>query len=376
MKKMPYKICIRCIMDTTDPDIEFDEHGYCNHCRNYFKRVANEGFSDEERPQKLEKLVEAIKKEGKGKDYDCIIGVSGGVDSTTTAFTVKQLGLRPLAVHFDNGWNSELAVDNIKKTLSKLNIDLYTHVVDWEEFRDLQLAFLRASISNAEIPTDHAINALLFQMGKREKVRFILTGGNLATEGMYLPIAWGYYNQDLRLIKDIHNRFGKIPLKTFPRISLFDYLYYVYKKKMRQIPFLNYIKYDKFQSIEVIRKEICWRPYGGKHYESIYTRFYQGFILLNKFGYDKRRIHLSNLICSGIITREKALMEIANDPYCGHNLDEDKKFVIKKLGISEMEFENIMSLPIKTYRDYRSSAFFFLNMPRLKAMFRSIATTY
>jgi N-acetyl sugar amidotransferase len=369
----PYQICKRCIMDTADPDIVFDENGYCNHCKGYYERIAQEGFSKTEKKEKLEQLISIIKREGKGKEYDCIIGVSGGVDSTTVAFSVKQLGLRPLAVHFDNGWDSELAVDNIKKTLSNLKIDLYTHVVDWEEFRDLQLAFLRASISNAEIPTDHGIFALLFQVAVREQVRFILTGSNLVTEGMYLPFTWGYYYQDLRLLKAIHRKFGTIPLKTFPQIDLTDYLYYVLVKKIRQIPFLNYVDYNKPDAIKLIQKEICWRPYGGKHYESIYTRFYQGYILLKKFGYDKRRVHLSTLICSGQITRQEALLEIENDPYAGHNAKEDKEFVIKKLGISADEFEQIMQLPVKTYKDYPSYAVFLVGMPRIRAFFKKIA---
>ena len=369
-----YLICNRCIMDTTTPDIEFDEKGICNYCRAYFDRIATEAFSEEQRPMMLERLVDRIQKEGQGKDYDCIIGVSGGVDSTTVAFTVKKLGLRPLAVHFDNGWNSELAVDNIKKTISLLNIDLYTHVVDWEEFRDLQWAFLKSSISNAEIPTDHAIFALLFQMAAREKVRYILTGSNLSSEGLPLPIDWGYYSQDLRLIKDIHRKFGTVPLKTFPQISLLDYLYYVYVKGIRQVPFLNYIHYDKFQAIEMIKKEICWRPYGGKHYESIYTRFYQGYILLKKFGYDKRRVHLSNLVCSEIMTREQALAEIESDSYTGHDLNQDREFVIKKLNIEEKEFEEIMNLPVKTYRDYSSNGYLIHEMPRLKKIFKRKAT--
>lgn len=373
-KAKGYKICSRCIMDTTDPDIDFDENGHCNHCRSYFNRISTEAFSDSERPQRLERLVETIKREGIGKDYDCIIGVSGGVDSTTVAFTVRKFGLRPLAVHFDNGWDSELAVDNIKKTLSMLNIDLYTHVVDWDEFRDLQLAFLKASISNAEIPTDHGIFALLFQVAAQQKVRFILTGSNLASEGILLPISWGYYSQDLRLIKDIHRKFGKIPLKTFPQISLCDYLYYVYVKGIRQVPFLNYINYNKFEAMKMIQKEICWRPYGGKHYESIYTRFYQGYILLKKFRYDKRRVHLSTLVCSGIMSREDALKEIATDPYAGHNLEEDKEFVIKKLCLTEDEFNRIMNLPVKTFKDYSSNAFIIHGMPRLKAIFKRTAT--
>ncbi len=362
-------------MDTSDSDIVFDEKGMCNHCTGYFERIARDGFSDGERSARLEQLVNTIRNEGKDREYDCIIGVSGGVDSTTVAFAVKQLGLRPLAVHFDNGWNSELAVDNIKRTLSALDIDLYTHVVDWDEFRDLQLAFLKSSISNSEIPTDHGIFALLFDVAAREKVRFILTGSNLVTEGMYLPLSWGYYHQDLRLIRAIHHRFGRIPLDTFPQIGLGGYFYNVFVRGTRQIPFLNYIDYNKIEAVELIQNKIGWRPYGGKHYESIYTRFYQGYILPKKFGFDKRRVHLSTLICSGHITREQGLAEIQENPYAGHNLKDDMEFVIKKLGISADEFESIMSMPAKTYKDYPSYAFLFVGMPSMRRLFRRIAVS-
>lgn len=362
-------------MDTSDPEIAFDEKGICNHCRQYEHRVATEIVRGPAGEARLAATVDAIRNSGRGKDYDCIIGVSGGVDSTTVAYTVKRkLGLRPLAVHFDNGWNSELAVDNIQRALKILDIDLETHVVDWEEFRDLQLSFLRASVANAEIPTDHGINALLYQAAARHGVKYIIGGGNVATEGI-LPFAWGYYNQDLRHLKAIHRQFGTVPLRTMPTISMRDYLWYVFVRRIRIIPILNYVGYNKTASMELIQRELGWRHYGGKHYESIYTRFFQGYLLPRKFGFDKRRAHLSTLVCSGEISREAALAEMQNDPYAANNLREDKEFVLKKLGLTTAEFDAIMALPRRTYRDYPSNALFFHRMASLRKLFKKIATT-
>ena len=361
-------------MDTSDPDIVFSGDGTCNHCAAALRRLHHEQLPVADRPAALERIVRQAKAEGKGKDYDCIIGVSGGVDSTMVAHLAVQQGLRPLAVHFDNGWDSELAVDNIKKTLDALKIDLYTFVVDWEEFRDLQLSFLKASISNAEIPTDHGIHALLFRMAARERVRFIFSGSNLATEGMHLPLAWGYYHQDLRLLRAIHRAFGTRPLKTFPQISVRGYLYKVFVRGIRQVPILNYADYRKADAMAFIQRELGWRPYGGKHYESVYTRFYQGHILLKKFGYDKRRVHLSSMICSGNVTREAALQQLEEDVYAGADLAVDREFVIKKLGLTEAGFNAIMAAPVRTYRDYRNNSRFFHDSPRLKAVFKRVAT--
>lgn len=370
----PYRICTRCVMDTSDPDIAFAEDGACNHCAGALRRLETEQLPVDQRPAALERMARQMKDEGRGKDYDCIIGVSGGVDSTMVARLTQQLGLRALAVHFDNGWDSELAVDNIKKTLDALHIDLFTHVVDWEQFRDLQLSFLRASISNAEIPSDHGIHALLFRVAARERVRFILSGSNLATEGMHIPLAWSYYHQDLRLLRGIHRRFGREPLDTFPQISIPGYLWNVFVRGVRQIPILNYIDYRKAEAMATIERELGWRPYGGKHYESVYTRFYQGYILPAKFGYDKRRVHLSSMICSGNLAREAALTELEKSPYAGADLAIDREFVVKKLGLRPEEFEAIMALPVRTYRDYPNNARYFHESPRLKAIFKRVAT--
>lgn len=374
MAKVEYQVCTRCIMDSSDPEITFDEAGCCNHCTAAIRRMSEQLLPADQRRCALEALVGKVKAEGKGKDYDCIIGVSGGIDSTTVAYTVKSLGLRPLAVHFDNGWNSELAVHNIKRTVDGLGIDLHTHVVDWEEFRDLQMCFLKASVANCEAPTDHGITALLFRTAARVGTRFILSGSNLATEAI-MPYAWGHYNQDFRHIKALHRRFGSVPLRTMPVLNLGHYLSYVLVRRIRQIPFLNYIDYEKEAAKEMLLREIGWRDYGGKHYESVWTRFFQGYYLPQKFGYDKRRAHLSTLICSGQISRQHALGEMGKTHYPEILLRQDIDFVLKKFRLTQREFDKIMTAPMREARDYPSHYFLFHTLQRYKNVFRRIATS-
>ena len=300
----------------------------------------------------LAELVERIKREGRGRPYDCIIGVSGGVDSTYVAYIAKQYDLRPLAVHMDNGWDSELAVKNIEETLKRLGIDLYTNVLDWEEFKDLQVAFLKASTPDSEIPSDHAIWAVLGDMAEKVKVRYMLSGFNVRTE-THLPRAWSQGHFDWKYIYSVHKQFGKRKLKTFPHQSFFTY--YRRLLTLRRVDILNYLDYNKQEAMKILERELGWRYYGGKHYESIYTRFYQGYILPAKFGYDKRRSHLSSLICSGEITRETALQDLQNPAYAPSVQEEDREYVAKKLGLSDAEFDAIMRLPRKNFLDYPSS---------------------
>lgn len=346
-----YRICTRCIMDTTDPEIEFDEHGVCNHCRGFEVLARERVFTGDAGQQQLERIVNKIKEEGKGKEYDCIVGVSGGVDSTFVAYTVKQLGLRALAVHLDNGWDSELAVNNIEKALRCLTMDLYTHVLDWEEFKDLQLSFLKASTPDAEAPTDHSIAAVLFQEAAKRGIRYVISGGNVVSEAI-LPQSWAYGAFDWRYIRSIHQRFGTVPLKTFPHFSLTDLMRYVWRHKIRFVRILNYLPYHREQAIQTLEKELRWKYYGGKHYESIYTRFFQGYILPKKFNIDKRKAHLSTLICAGQITREEALKAMEPNPYTEEMQKSDREYVIKKFGLTENEFEHIMSLSTKRFLDY------------------------
>jgi N-acetyl sugar amidotransferase len=338
-------------MDTSDPDIEFDENGVCNHCRAYDKMVKGRVFTGDEGKRRLEQISAKIKKDGAGKKYDCVIGVSGGVDSTFVAYKVKQLGLRPLAVHLDNGWDSELAVNNIHKALKTLDIDLHTHVIDWEEFKDLQLAFLRASTPDSEIPTDHAIVSLLYQMAEKIGVKYIIIGRNVRTETHIAP-AWSMGHFDWKYIESVHSQFGHVPLKTFPHRNRRQELYY--REKQQWVNILDYVDYVKKDAIKILEQELGWQYYGGKHFESIYTRFFQGYILPRKFGYDKRRGHFSSLICSGEMTREQALEALKEPPYPLEMQEADREYVIKKFGITEEEFERIMNLPKKTIYDYPS----------------------
>lgn len=351
----PYQMCSRCVMDTSDPDIEFDNNGLCNHCRSYEELAKTHVLPEAQRKQALDQLITNIKHEGANKDYDCVIGVSGGVDSTYVAYLVKQFGLRPLAVHMDNGWNSELAVSNIEKVLKKLDIDLLTTVLDWEEFKDLQLAFLKASVPDGEIPTDHAIWAVLYKTAAVHSVNYIIGGFNHATEAS-LPTQWAFGHYDWRYIKNIHKLFGQRKLKTFPHFNYFQHNYYYPRiKRIKLVSVLDYVSYDKAEAIRFLQDDLGWRPYGGKHYESIYTRFFQGYILPTKFGIDKRRLHLSTMICSGQIARIEALQELSKPPYAGYMLEEDMDFVLKKFGANENEFNQIMALPIRTYKEFPNS---------------------
>lgn len=347
-----YRICKRCLMDTSDPEIVFDEQGVCNHCHDYDRLIAQKAISGNAGQEYLKVQVEKMKRDGRGKPYDCLIGVSGGVDSTYVAYLVKKMGLRPLAVHMDNGWDSELAVRNIEQALKRLGIDLYTEVLDWEEFKDLQVAFLKASTPDSEIPSDHAIWAVLGDTADRLRVRYIVSGFNVRTE-THLPRAWSYGHFDWKYIRSVYHQFGRgSRLKTFPHIGFFTY----YRRLLthRRVDILNYIDFDKAQAMQVLEDELGWRYYGGKHFESIYTRFYQGYILPEKFGFDKRRSHLSSLVCSGELTRAAALDELGKPTYAPAMQEEDREYVIKKLGLNDEEFNRIMSAPKKTFWEYPS----------------------
>lgn len=355
-KTRPYQICTKCIMDTTDPDIVFNEQGVCNHCIDFEENTKKRWFPNEQGKQKLDAIIAKIKKEGKNKEYDCILGLSGGVDSSYVAYVAKkEFGLRLLAVHVDAGWNSELAVRNIENIVKKLKIDLYTHVVDWEEVKDLQVSFLKASISNQDVPQDHAYFAALYAFAVKNNLRYVLSGGNLATESI-MPEAWGYNAMDLRHLMSIHKMFGSRKLRTFPRVNFFQYyVYYPYIKRMTVIRPLNFMPYDKTAAIKVLEKELDFKYYGGKHYESRFTKWQQAHYMPSKFGFEERRAYLSSLVVSGQITRQEALNEINKAVYTPQELKEDSLFVMKKLGLSEQEFNDILARPPKTFADYPSN---------------------
>lgn len=339
-------------MDTTDPGIIFDDKGVCNHCHKMEKLLKLFPL-DKSADIKLQKIIEDIRLSGKGNKYDCLIGVSGGVDSTYMAYMVKELGLKPLAVHFDNGWNSELAVSNIKNTLKKLDIDLVTYVMDWEEFKDLQLSFLKASVSDAEVPTDFGIFATLFNTANQYNIKYILGGSNLRTEGI-MPACWTYGVTDEKYVRSVHKIFGKVPLKVYPKLKMSKWLYYLYFKKIKNVLLLNYMPYDKKKAMDIIEEKLEWRNYGGKHYESIYTRFFQSYILPRKFNIDKRKAHLSTLINSGQISRNEALEEMKVDICDIEKMEDDKEYVIKKFGFKNDEFDELMKLPVKNHKEYPS----------------------
>jgi N-acetyl sugar amidotransferase len=350
-----YRLCGRCVLDTSVPDIEFDDDGVCNYCHHYDRRVAAELRYDEAGQRRLRELVAEINAAGKGQPYDSLLGVSGGADSTYVAYLAKKLGLRPIALHVDNGWNSELAVQNIERTLRRLDIDLITNVLDWNEFRDLQKSFLRAGIANAEIPTDHSIVATLFQTARKMKIKHVLTGSNLVTEAI-LPDAWMYDAYDLRLIKSVHRRFGSVPLKNFPTLSYLRLGFMLGVQGYKFVNLLNFEPYVKSDVKELLTRELEWRDYGGKHYESIYTKFFQGWILPNKFNIDKRRAHLANLVLSGQLSRSDALAELGTPSYRPQDVEPDRAYTIKKLGLTAEEFDEIMKATPHDALEYPNSA--------------------
>lgn len=344
-------------MDTTDPEIYFDDEGRCNHCKSAERLYKNNRLLHDKkyRDTELENLVSNIKDASKNKKhnkYDCIIGLSGGVDSSYTAYKVKELGLNPLAVHFDNTWNSELANNNIELLCEKLDIELFTYVVEWSEFRDLQLSFLKAGTPDSEVPTDHAIVSLMHNQARKWKTNYVLSGQNSATESI-LPKAWSTGQDDVRYMKSIQKKFGTEKLKSTPYRNIFRQT--LDRINLIKIPFLNYVDYEKGKAKQFLIDEIGWRDYGGKHSESLYTKIFQSYILPTKFGFDKRKAHLSSLIVAGQISRETALDELKKPLYDEMELKMDIEYLISKFDISEDEFKEIMEGPIKKYEDYPNS---------------------
>lgn len=354
MTNKKIQICTKTVMDTTDPDIIFDDKGISNHWYHYQNKSQQLISGKAERKEAFDKLISDIKRDGKGKKYDCIIGVSGGVDSTYVAYLVKEIGLRPLAVHFDNGWNSELAVKNIEKVLNKLQIDLFTYVVDWEEFKDIQIAFLKASTPDGEVPTDHAIISILYKVANKYGLKYILNGVNIESESI-MPIKWGYGYYDFVYIRDVHRKYGMKNIRTYPSLNLKRLFYYSQVKKIKFISILDYIEYKKENAMKILQEELEWVYYGGKHYESIYTRFFQSYILPQKFNIDKRKAHYSNLICSEQMSRDEALIELSKPVYDSKLMQEDKEYVIKKLDLTPLLFEEIMAAEQKLFLNYKTN---------------------
>lgn len=342
------KVCSRCVMDDTVQGITFDENGVCTFCHIH-DELEHSFPLNQETPQKLKLLVDKIKREGKGKKYDCVLGVSGGRDSTYTLVSAVKLGLRPLAVHFDNGWNTDLAVMNIKNVCKVLNVDLYTHVADWEEFKDLQKSFLKASVPDAEVPTDWVIFSVLFKAAAAEKVKYIIHGHSFRTEGT-TPLTWTY--MDGKYVKDVHKKYGSKAIKSFPIMTLFTYLFYTFILNIRQIRLLYYLPYNEEEILGQLKNEVGWQSYGGKHHESKYTGFFQSYILTRKFNIDKRKLHYSALLRNRQMTREEAMKSIQIDPYIGG--EETMEYCLKKLDFSYSEFSTIMDQPLNSFLDFKS----------------------
>jgi N-acetyl sugar amidotransferase len=353
-------------MDNTDPDISFDQDGVSNWWNEYQTILKNQP-NEEQRSQLLASMLRKIKDSGKAKTYDCILGLSGGVDSSYMAYLAKQWGLRPLVVHFDYGWDDELAVRNIETIVKKVKFSLHTVVMNWPEFRDLQRAYFRASVLDLDVPADHMIFGALHKVAHAHRIQYILSGNNIATEWL-LPRAWHYSKFDLVNLIGIHRAFGEIPMKHLPKLGVWQRLYYQRVKQIQDIRVLDLVPYKKMEAKQFLTDEFGWKDYGGKHYESVFTRFYQGYILPTKYGIDKRKAHLSNLICNGEITRSQALEELSKPPddFCRQKID--KRYVAKKLGWSEEEFEDILALPPRPHEDFGTD--------RLQSRWADVAITY
>lgn len=345
------RICKRCVLDNSVPHIEFNKKGVCNYCE--LHDILSEEFPNDERGKvALDKMFQKVKKEGQNKEYDCLVGISGGVDSTYLIHIAKSYGLRPLAVHVDNGWDSEISVSNIKNSIEKLSVDLYTYVIDWNEMKDILKSFLKASYPWADGPTDIALISALYKIAKENGIKNILVGNNFRTEGRQ-PIEWTHV--DGRIIKHIQSKYGTIKkLKSYPNLLNIDLFKYEVIFGIKMLKPLYYLDYDKNKAREFVTKEFGWKDYGGHHHESIFTRYIIGYWLPEKFGIDKRKITFSAQIRSGLRDRDEALKELNTLPYSKRQIELDREYVIKKLGFSEEEFEKVLKSKNASFRDFPS----------------------
>jgi len=354
--KRPYQRCTCCVMDTTDSKIVFDEKGVCDFCNDYYNNILPHWKAQLEDDSLLMKTAEKIKADSKGCKYDCIIGMSGGVDSSYLCYVAKEImGLNPLIYVVDTGWNLQVADDNIDRIVNALDLDMYKEVVDWEEMKDLQLAFFKSQVPYQDLPQDHAIFAGLYNYAVKHGIKYVLTGANSATECIRPPIEWVYQN-DLTLIRDIHRKFGTKPLKNMPQCGMLKYrVYYPYFKGMKRVAPLDMIEFDKEKVQAFLQERFGWQPYANKHYENVFTRFYEGYYLPHKFGFDKRKCYFSNEILAGTLSREQALEELQQLPYSAEQIELDKAFIAEKLGITTEEFQKIIDGEKKSFRDYKNT---------------------
>lgn len=351
-----YQICKNCVMDTSDPKISFDEDGICDNCISFKKNVEPYWYPNDYGKSIFSKQVEQIKLKSKGKEFDSIMGLSGGLDSSYLLhIAVKEFGLRPLVFHVDGGWNTDLAVSNIEKMVKKLNLELFVEVINWEEMKDFQLAWFKSGTPHLDIAQDHAYFATMFHFARKHKINTILNGGNISTEGIRNPLDWIYYGTDMSLINDIRKRFSTNKMKTYPWSSIYYHkIYLKYFKKIEVLRPLNYMPYNKKMAIEILAKEYDWTPYPQKHFESRFTKFYEGYWMPTRFGYDTRRVQFSSLIVTNQMTREEALDELNKLPYNPETINEDKQYIANKLGISYEELMKYHAMEKKWWFDYKN----------------------
>ena len=357
MSKREFQVCTKTIMDTTDPHIIFDENGVSDYYHNFHNVIVPNWHTDEKGYAELMLMAEKIKKEGEGKDFDCIIGLSGGLDSSYVAYIAKEImGIRPLLFHVDAGWNTDKAVGNIEKLCNGLGLDLYTEVINWEEMKDLQVAFLKSQIVDQDLPQDYAFFSGLYTFAKKNKIKYVLTGGNFSTECCREPEEWGGFpGIDTMLVKDIHSKFGKRPLKTFPLVDILSYkLYYRYVLGMQVFKPLNLLPYIKTDVEKLLVEKFGWEPFQHKHHESRFTRFYEDFWLPKKFGFDRRKVHFSSLILTGQMTREEALARISKPELSEEDLKKEFEYVANKLDLTVEELQKIYEGKNKTFHDYKN----------------------
>tara|TARA_B110001452_G_scaffold75636_1_gene61387 strand:+ start:6598 stop:7674 length:1077 start_codon:yes stop_codon:yes gene_type:complete len=339
-------------MDTSDEDIIFNDKGRCNHCLDFEVVLRDSKYAKNNSDVKLHELLKTVKAKGNNKNYDCLVGISGGVDSCYMAYLCKKWGFRPLLIHMDNGWNSEIAVKNVKKMVDKLGFDYVSYVLDWREFREIQLAFLKSSIVDLEMPTDIAIAASLYETAAKHGIKYIISGGNYSGEGI-LPLTWGYHVlKDVKLYRYIVKKYSKTKIKKVPIVGLKGEIYYKFFKRIKTIYPLNFVEYNKDEAKQFLMKKYDWKDYGGKHGESKITAFWQSYVMLEKYNMDYRRATYSSQIVSGQIDREKALESLKSLPYDSEKIKFDKAYVAKKYNISDNELEEYLNFPPKTFKKF------------------------